>query len=274
MISSCAPTSSIKRARPWLGTIVEITAGGSCESSILQAIEEAFASVRKVHRLMNFHDPESELSHLNRRAFYEPVLADAWTYEVLQQCHRFSSLSNGVFDATASASDPAKESASWKDVQLHLDGTVQFLHPLTMNLSGIAKGYAVDRAVLALQDCGMESGIVNAGGDLRVFGPVPHVIHLRDPSAPSRMAGSLSLEESALATSASYFQIGQSPHLCDGQTKSRCLPGGSVTVKAADCTTADALCKIVAAMGSEAASLLWQENAEAIIFNETPQFIP
>ena len=79
-----------------------------------------------------------------------------------------------------------------------------------IDLGGIAKGYAVDVAVEALRVRGIVSGIVNAGGDLRVLGRSPDGslwrIGLRHPLRPDSLILSLGVEDESVATSGNYFR--------------------------------------------------------------------
>jgi thiamine biosynthesis lipoprotein len=121
---------------------------------------------------------------------------------------------------------------------------------LRVDLGGIAKGYAVDRAVLTLRDAGMEQIIVNAGGDLRVAGPERCSVDVRHPQSPSLSGCGLELQTASLATSAAYFS--RSMHqgrevsaLVNPVSGAAYVGSRSVSIVAADCMTADALTKIV-----------------------------
>lgn len=72
------------------------------------------------------------------------------------------------------------------------------------DLGGIAKGFAVDRATDALRERGVKNAIINAGGDLRVLGDMPHSVHVRHPGAPSKLVCIGELADGALATSSPY----------------------------------------------------------------------
>jgi thiamine biosynthesis lipoprotein len=99
------------------------------------------------------------------------------------------------------------------------------------SLDGIAKGFAVDRAVECLRDAGMIAGVVNAGGDLRTFGEAWEPLHLRS-AAQFVYVGEI--REAAVATSASAGLV----HPRGGKSDAR-----RATVMAVDCMTADALTK-------------------------------
>jgi FAD:protein FMN transferase len=243
-----------------------------------------------VHRLMSFHDPESDVSRLNRSAHRGPVAVHPWTWHVLKAGVEFSSHSGGAFDFTIAPLLqrwrylPGRHSGSggggWNDVCLGEDCTVRFGRPLALDLGGIAKGHAVDLAVAALRDAGVPQGLVNAGGDLRVFGENTREVHIRHPLAPGSSAGVITLAEKSAATSAVYFSRRgsgcrtRSP-LVHGRTRRPCVDDFSATVIAGDCLVADALTKIVAALRDEAAHILAAFGAEAIVIERDagPRFI-
>ncbi len=252
MISPCIEA---RRARPLLGTFVEIGARAPNETSLRRAIAVGFVAVAQVHQLMSRHDSGSEVSRLNREAPRRAVPVHRWTYRVLRAAQRFAEESDGAFDVTLGTS------GSWRDVELEESQRVRFRRPVQIDLGGIAKGFAVDRAVEALQKAGASSGIVNAGGDLRVFGEDAQLVQVRHPLAPGRAAGSIFLRERALATSGRYF----APALCDGRTGAPMLEDVSVTIGAADCLTADALTKIALVWREEARPLLERYGADAFL---------
>src|SRR4029450_10266028 len=160
--------------------------------------------------------------------------------------------------------------ATSRDIFLRRNYEVFFRRSLIVDLGGIAKGFAVDRAVDALEDTGIECGIVNAGGDLRTFGPASQLIHLRHPTDPTRVAGAVRLRERAIATSGIYFERRKhhgryvSP-LLDGRSGQTARELISVSVAAAECMAADALTKVVFALREEAAGLLAQYGADALL---------
>src|SRR5215470_2719581 len=169
---SCSSTE-IHRCRPLLGTFVDLACQGSPDD-----IDYAFAAIEKVHRLMSFHDPASDVGRMNHDAWYEPVRIHPWTWRVLRCALEFSLKSDGVFDITIARRlmkwnylpQRAKHfgsRGSWRDIVLDREYTVRFRRPVIVDLGGIAKGFAVDRAVEALKKRGVVTGIVNAGGDLR-----------------------------------------------------------------------------------------------------------
>src|SRR5262249_44419132 len=89
---------SVRRARPLLGTFVEIRSAGATRAATERAIDAAFAVIDKFHRLMSFHDPDSDVGRLNREACKRSIVLDPWTYRVLETPLALHHRSSGVFD--------------------------------------------------------------------------------------------------------------------------------------------------------------------------------
>ena len=273
--------SEVRRARPLLGTFVEIAAQGSDETKLHRAIDEAFAAVCQVHRLMSFHDPESDVSRMNRHAFPRSVIVHPWTWQVLKAGREFSRESDGAFDITVASlltrwnylprpGYHLNTRSTWRDILLRKNCRVFFRRQVMVDLGGIAKGFAVDRAVEALIAAGARSGIVNAGGDLRVFGPEPRVVQIRHPREPAHIGRTILVRESSVATSALYYNErdrGRTSPLVDGRTHRPALGDVSVSVYAPDCMTADALTKIVFAMREGARQILDRHQAGSFLLS-------
>jgi thiamine biosynthesis lipoprotein len=225
----------IRRARPLLGTLVAISA-----EAVPAAMDAAFDAVARVHALMNFHSSDSDVTRINATAHRTPVAVDPWTFDVLAQALCLSERSAGAFDVVVPGNG-----ARHTDVVLQAGCRVRLRRRARLNLGGIAKGFAVDRAVAALQAAGARSGSVNAGGDLRFFGGWAGPVRVRIPGA---LGSAIHLPRSphqAYATSAGYFGAG----LDDPRSGERSTLAWSVTVAAATCLVADALTKAVALCG-------------------------
>ena len=188
-----------------LGTFVQIQAFGSNADELEDAVEAAFLPIAQVHQLMSFHDPESEVSRMNRDASHKGVSVHPWTWRVLKSAQEFSRNTDGIFDITMAGQlvkwnylpryGARYGGGSWRDIILEATGRVRFRRPLLIDFGGIAKGFAVDRAVEVLKRNRVTGGIVNGGGDLRVFGSASQLVHLRHPAEPKRAAGGVRLRE-------------------------------------------------------------------------------
>jgi thiamine biosynthesis lipoprotein len=253
----------IRRAQPWLGTLVEISVEGIHDQ---QAVGNAFAAVARVHALMSFHDAASDVSRVNRAAAGEVVEIGRDTWEVLHIAGTVAVLSGGAFDIACAPRLvewqmlPAPQAVAPRVLPgaqvlaLEDDGRVRKLAPGWIDLGGIAKGYAVDRAVDALQRAGVPGGCVNAGGDLRVFGTARVPVTVRSPQAPGSSGAALVLFDTALATSGSYFSAARRGDrevsaLVDARDGQPIVAARSASVRAERCALADALTKVVLATG-------------------------
>jgi thiamine biosynthesis lipoprotein len=280
----------MRRAQPWLGTLVDIAiADQGDDAGLAAAMASAFDAIAEVHALMSFHDPASDVSRLNRAPPGDEVLVDPRTAHVLAAALSLARESGGLFNplcaprlvewrylpapAPLSASGLAGAMPDWaaRPETLALHGCrVIKRQPAWIDLGGIAKGYAVDAAVAALRAGGVRSACVNAGGDLRAFGEAAWPVLLRDPRHPGRAICATALRDGALATSAITFsrQTGQGREcsaLVHGRDGTPLLGEASVSVSAPNCMMADALTKVVAANGDADHPVLARHGATAAI---------
>jgi thiamine biosynthesis lipoprotein len=268
-----------------LGTFVDIDVDDVDQRYAEGAVEAAFAAVADVHRLMSFHEADSDVSRLNRSASSGAVPVHVWTYEVMEMAVDMNRRSAGAFDigvaptlqqlgqlpsdeerpVTAGASVPMADA-----LELLGDNQIRFTHPsLRIDLGGIAKGFAVDRAIDALRSHGVRSAIVNAGGDLAAFGPEARTIHVRDPRSPDRLICQVDVSNQALASTGRRFDPFRSAAASDSaviepKTRTPTHAVHGATVRAPSCMVADALTKIVMIAGTEAAAPLGHYRASAI----------
>ena len=309
----------MRRAQPWLGTIVDISivvpVDDADVAAHLKVIDAAFAAVALVHRLMSFHAAGSDVSAINRLHPGQSVTVDAHTINVLRCAQSLEDASAGIFNvacgaqlvawgqlpvpdamtaattavimaarqaATMAATGVTPSASAKPPVRnaIAIDAQrVTKIAPAWIDLGGIAKGYAVDLAVDALQAAGPGvgaagvggyAGCVNAGGDLRVFGDVDVPILIRDPQAPTRAGRRLQLREQALATSAGYFssRLHEGRHtgaLLDARNGQAVPCQRSASVLAPTCMLADALTKVVMVTADAAHPLLARFGATAFL---------
>jgi thiamine biosynthesis lipoprotein len=277
MTSSSPSTETLARARALLGTVVTIRAGGPKFSAAQMAIEIGFAEIARIHGLMSFQSGMSDVARLNRMAHRRAVAVNRRTYAVLSDALRFAAESGGLFDPTVApqlvesgllrhplgAPEP-DEKASFRDILLGPHNQVRFARPLWIDLSGIAKGYAVDRALNRLVALGAGQIAINAGGDLRVHGPETARVALAAPPRADGQIPVIEIADGALASSA-QGPAPASPHI-DGVTRKAVPPGRFVSVAAPHCLDADALTKIALADPAAAKPLLARYHAQAFLF--------
>jgi thiamine biosynthesis lipoprotein len=254
----------VTRCRPLLGTFIEVT--GDSEG----AIDAAFDAVAHVHRLMSAHEPDSDISRINHFGHQRAVEVDAPTLAVLERALFWSKASEGAFDIIAAGAaaiergyvplhpgQPRPQARLWTCLEL-CGRTARLLKPACIDVGGIAKGYAVDRAIAAMKAAGAALGLVNAGGDMAGFGPQSWPVLVVRPETRLAIAN-IAISNGAIATS-SVQPDGTDPHLFK-----RSADLLSATVCAPAAIDADALTKIMLSGSPSAAACLTQVDARAIV---------
>ena len=254
------------RCKPLLGTFVEISIN---QNDGQEAIDNAFAAIQNVHDLMGFHDPESELSQINRSAHMEAVEIHPWTAQVIRIAKEVHLESDGLFNCgighrlVAAGLLPRHINYSnhalggVEDIHFLAPDLIKSSRPVCLDLGGIAKGFSVDMAVRVLISEGIASGSVNAGGDLRVFGSASLPIQVRHPERSEELINIGSLKDGAIATSSLYFakRDSQKSHiinpLAQNFSEVHVEIAGSFSILAKECVYADALTKVLALSNNE-----------------------
>ncbi len=268
-----------REARDMMGTRVSVELWADSDDQGASAIEAAMFELSEVNRLMNPWDPESELSMLNREAYRGPVRVSAPLYEVIDRSVHYSRLSDGAFDVTFATAgqhyDYRKGVAPGKEVLDVAVGTLDYkylrmdpqartiaynIEGLQVDLGGIAKGYAVDRAIDALQRRGIISAVVSAGGDSRILGNLgdrPRTIGIRHPRKKNDFIVMIPLEDAAISTSGDYerFFISEDGsrvhHILDPKTGKSVGAVQSASVLADRAVDSDALSTTIFVLGVE-----------------------
>lgn len=214
-----------RRARPLLGTLVEIGAPLGHEA--------AFGAIAVLQARLSRFEPGSDIARFNALPAGGELRVSTVAAQALAAARQLQLASDGLFDISLGSGPEA-----WR-----LDG--DRLHKLTpdvvLDLGGIAKGQAVDLAVQALQALGASAGWVNAGGDLRVFGDLELPIRLRD-EVGGGVREFARLRDGAFATS--HYAPGSRSALSPPRPQQ-----AHVSVAAPLCLWADALAKVVALSG-------------------------
>jgi len=179
---------------------------------------------------MSHYKPDSPLSLLNKTAAQGPVKIEPELFDFLAECLRYSRASDGAFDITVGPLmkawgffrgegrmpteqelSEARRSVGYQHVILNVtDQTVYFDRAgVTLDLGGIAKGYAVDRAIELLKQNGIKRALVSAGGStIYGLGAPPHKtgweVKLQDPIASDKTALTVRLHNQGLSVSGSY----------------------------------------------------------------------
>ena len=243
----------------------------------------AEAELRRIESLMSTWIDESEISRLNAAPADEPVLLSEDSLEVLRVARRLFDQTHGAFDVTCRplierwrrAGDdgqlPSEEdlaeyrrASDWSQIELSKQGARKSRDTTCVDLSGIAKGYAVDQALLVLQRSGAAGGLVEVGGDLRIFGVGPEgegwTVGIRSPFE-DRAWGEIKLKDGAVCTSGDYARYveidgNRYSEVIDPRAGLPATAASSVTVVAGDAMTADAWATALTVLGPEGLELL------------------
>jgi thiamine biosynthesis lipoprotein len=243
-----------------------------------KAMEAVLDEMRRVDALMSHYKPESQLSQINQRGAQGPVRVDAELALLIDRAGKLSELSDGAFDITYASvgylydyrahQRPTDEQISaglgvvnWRHVIVDLQAsTVRYTQPgVRIDLGGIAKGYAVDRAIAILRSLGVEHASVTAGGDTMIIGDRfgrPWIIGIRHPDDPEKVIARIPMVDAAISTSGDYERYfdddGQRyHHIINPHTGKSAGEVRSVTIIGPDATTTDGLSTSVFVMGPE-----------------------
>lgn len=238
-----------KRTRPLLGTFVEISI--SCNDNDI--FQKAFAKIQRIQNLLSLHSPSSEISELNS-SLNRKVKLSTESVDVLKKSLDLMRRSHSLFDITIGGMlqskkvipiHPGQENRlNFGDIQdIILDENSCLLKkPITLTLDGIAKGFAVDLAYESLIEDGVEHGLINAGGDIRIFGDIYVPVYRREVNLEHTLLGNF--KETCLASSrASMFKDENFPGFIISKEANKCVEK-IWTVSAKDAWRADALTKV------------------------------
>jgi thiamine biosynthesis lipoprotein len=297
------PGGSWRFAGPTMGTAWRLTLAGEGLDAALagRARAAVAAALDGVDRRMSMFRADSELRRLNRHSAAAPLRLSAELFAVLAAAQQAAELTAGSFDVTvaplvrawgfgperrrslpsASVVQAERSAVGYRALQLDpATGSARKAHGgVQADLGGIAKGYGVDRAALALEALGIENYLLEAGGEVRVRGRnaagTPWQVGIERPDAmPQRPYFVLPLAAGAIATSGDYriFFEHDGRRYSHEIDPSRAAPIdhslASVTVVADDCMRADALATGLIVMGLERGYALAQRHGIAAYFIE------
>ncbi len=282
----------LKQTEMIMGTLVEITVIPANE----KAIREAFEALKKVDALMSTYKEDSEISILNREG---KAQVSEETLEVIKDAIKFSNLTDGAFDITCRplinlwkkakkeekvpTEEEIEEAISLVGYQrIILEGNQIRLEKkgMQIDLGGIAKGYAVDKAIEALKKNSIKRALVNAGGDLYALGTDRQgekwQIGVQDPREEDKIIDIIKVKDRAVATSGDYrryftLEGKRFSHIVNPETglTVQDVPM-SVTIVGPGATTTDALSTGVFVLGPEEGMKLIESlpEVEGMIISE------
>jgi thiamine biosynthesis lipoprotein len=264
MLQTSDSVDCASRLRIGMGTFIAISAEAGTAQSAVSGIDAAFEVIGQVERLMHPTRAGSDLLAIRRGTLGLPLAVHPWTWEVLLLSRRLNQTSLGAFDPCLPGA-----AGRFADLEFAAPQSVIPHRPLHIDLGGIAKGYAVDRALMALRTAGCRRGLVNAGGDVAVFGDRDHAIVIRDQGVGDSV---VKLKNGALATSDVCSTARPAEHCgyYHGVDR-REIRAGKVSVSAASAAIADALTKCLLADHGEASTgLLESFDARLVAYEFKP----
>ena len=282
----------VEASRMSMACLYTIVAYGSRRDELATIVESALDEVDRIDRLMSHYQPESPLSRLNREAARGPVVVERELFEFIARAIGYSVESRGAFDITVGPLMKAwgfflgdgriPSDGELRDVRRRvgyrhvvLDASRQSVHfdrpGIELDLGGIAKGYAVDRAVALLRARGVRAALVNGcGSSVFALGAPPGTdgwpMVVPDPKDATRVALTLTLKDRALSVSGSsekFFEVAgrRYSHIMDPRTGRPVQGVLTVFVLTDDGTTGDALDNALFVLGPKRSRDLLRRHA-------------
>jgi FAD:protein FMN transferase len=260
-----------------MDTVVEYTIVAESREVARDAMLAAHAEVERVAALLWEQESASQIYLLNHSS--GPLALDPEVYGFLVRARDFTHATGGAFDVTIkpvlelydftaeSSGPPADAHLATRLADVGIDRlrfgpsyTVGRQGSARVAVGGVAKGYAVDRAVEVLRGMGIENALVNAGGDLYAMGlreGRPWRVGVRHPDDPEHLVEVIEVSNAAVATSGDYQRYlvhdgVRYHHLLDPSTGRPARHVRSATVVAATAEEADALSTGLFVAGDEA----------------------
>ena len=295
-----AEDSLVAHQRDWgvMATTLDIAVYRPASEAALASVDldAAYAEILAIDRAMSLYRADSELVAINSKDQGHPVSLSEPMFEVLSAAADFGAISGGDFDISiqplvnawgfyhvkraripeSKLIDEARQRVGRITWSLNANDRTVTLKPGTrFDLGGIAKGYAIDRAIALLRARQVPAALVNLGGNIAVLGQAPGgrpwVVGIEHPRKPKLM-GQIKLWSGAVATSGDYdryfeMQGQRYNHIIDPRTGWPVKGIYSLTVVAPNATTADALSTAAFVLGPKRGLDLirQQESAGAVV---------
>ena len=272
-----APTT-VKRSQMLMGTLVFVTAVAKDVPTGQRAAEAALKEIRRLEELLSTWMPTSELSGLNDAAGQKPVKISPDTMQVLKTSLEIARLTEGGFNiavgpavhawnVTEQSTIPSEEELRrllpLMDLSaLELDETMSTAYltrpGMRVDVGGIGKGFAADRAAAAMRAAGATAGAVALSGDIKTFGRMPDgeafLFGIQDPRKESALMATIELHDEAISTAGDYERFFERDgvryhHILDPKSLQPARECRSVTVIAKEGVMADGLDTGIFVMG-------------------------
>ena len=229
LLTGCGSSAvkPISRTEIWLDTPCTITIYDKVSTSVL---DKAFDTLKDIHNKMNVDSPNSEASQINKSAGRNYVKVSDNTFYVIEEAIKFSDLTKGKFDITIGplvklwgintpsahvpSADQIKEKlplVNYKNILINeKDKSVKLKTAgMSIDLGGIAKGYAGDAVAKELRKNGVKHAFINLGGNVLTVGPKVDGstwnVGIQNPTTPrGDYFGIVSVADKAVVSSGIY----------------------------------------------------------------------
>jgi thiamine biosynthesis lipoprotein len=284
-----------------MGNHFEITVVANDESLANEKIQIGVNEIKRIEKLLTTYNSESETNLINANAGIKQTKVSAEIIELIERANRISSVTQGAFDISYGSIDkslwnfdssmtslPSKEQAkenvqliNYKNILINKEAQTIFLKEKGMRIGfgGIGKGYAAEMAKNKMKAAGVQSGVVNASGDLTTWGTQPSgekwTIGIVHPEFKNDIFSYMNISDLAVATSGNYEKF----IIIDGKKYSHTINPKtglpirgikSVTIISSNAEIADAMATPVMIMGTTAGLDMINQinNIEAIIIDD------
>jgi FAD:protein FMN transferase len=284
-----------------MGNRFQLSAAGTSEEWAQDCIEAGIHEIRRIEKKLTTYSEESETALINKNAGIKPVMVSKETFDLIERSKKISQVTQGAFDISYGSVDKslwnfdthidrlpdavtAKEMTrliNYRNILVNRTDYSVMLKEKGMRIGfgGIGKGYAADRAKLVMKGKGVESGIVNASGDMTTWGLQPDgkpwTIGIADPNLKEQVFSYMNITDMAVATSGNYEKFivvdgKRYSHTINPRTGLPIRGIKSVTIISTNAEIADALTTPVMIMGVNAGLNMINQmrDVEAIIIDD------
>ena len=263
-----------------MGVTFSFTVVHENESILVGALDKGIKEVIRVEKLISSWDENSQTSSINQSAGFKPVIVDNELYSLIERSIKISKLTNGYFDISFGSMDRIWNFTEKGTVEIPSDSAINrslkkigydkiVLDPksssvylseegMKIGFGGIGKGYVANRVMLLMKSLGIESGVINAGGDLISWGSKPNgspwKIGIPNPKKKAEILSWLDITDMAVVTSGNYEKFVEINgerycHIINPKTGWPVTGLSSVTIICSDAEVADALATSVFVLG-------------------------
>jgi len=290
-----------KRSCKLMGNRFELSVVAIDEKWANERIDAGIQEIQRIEKLLTTFSDDSETNQVNNNAGIQPVKVSRETFELIKRSIKISKVTQGAFDITYGSIDkklwnfdqhmtalPDEATAkkmvrliNYQNIILNEEDCTVFLRERGMRIGfgGIGKGYAAERAKQVMVELGVESGVVNASGDLNAWGLQPDgkkwTIGIANPDSSHQVFSYLHISGLAVATSGNYEKYvmingKKYSHTINPRTGLPVTGIKSVTIISTNAEIADAMATPVTIMGVYAGldMINQMKDIEAIIIDD------